>query len=220
MVLLQRKREGAIADAVAPGNRDLGLFLPYTPIHHLLFHNSALSALVMTSANLSEEPIAIDNGEALARLSNIADCFLVHNRDILLRCDDSVARVVNGKARQLRRSRGYVPTPVFLSEEQPPVLAVGGELKNTICLTKGRHAFLGQHIGDLENLESHRFFEEAVEHLQRILEIEPRAIAYDLHPDYFSTRWALTQKALPTIGVQHHHGHIASCMAENGLDGK
>ncbi len=122
--------------------------------------------------------------------------------------------------RQLRRSRGFVPVPVFLREDVPSVLAVGGELKNTICLTKGRHAFLSQHIGDLENAESYTFFEEAIEHLQRILEITPRAIAYDLHPNYFSTRWALAQSGLPQIGVQHHHAHIASCMAENHLEGR
>ena len=174
----------------------------------------------MTSANLSEEPICIANDEAVRRLHRLADCFLVHNRDILLRCDDSVIRVSGGRSRQLRRSRGFVPVPVFLREDVPSVLAVGGELKNTICLTKGRHAFLSQHIGDLENAESYSFFEEAIEHLQRILEIKPLAIAYDLHPNYFSTRWALAQSGLPQIGVQHHHAHIASCMAENHLEGR
>ena len=174
----------------------------------------------MTSANLSEEPICIANDEAVRRLQRLADCFLVHNRDILLRCDDSVMRVSGGRPRQLRRSRGFVPVPVFLRDDVPSVLAVGGELKNTICLTKGRHAFLSQHIGDLENMESYSFFKEAIEHLQRILEITPVAIAYDLHPNYFSTRWALAQPELPQIGVQHHHAHIASCMAENHLEGR
>jgi hydrogenase maturation protein HypF len=174
----------------------------------------------MTSANLSEEPIAIDNQEALNRLPGLADYFLVHNRDILLRCDDSVMRVVAGKPRQMRRSRGFVPMPVFLREALPPILAVGGELKNTICLTKGKHAFLSQHVGDLENLESYKFFQEASGHLAKILEIRPEIVAYDLHPDYFSTHWALKQSGVRLIGVQHHHAHIASCMAENHLEGQ
>jgi len=174
----------------------------------------------MTSGNLSEEPIAIDNREAVTRLRSLADSFLVHNRDILLRCDDSVVRVTGGVTRQLRRSRGFVPVPVFLKEEIPSVLAVGGELKNTICLTKGKHAFLSQHVGDLENVESYNFFHEAIEHLQRILEIRPEIVAYDLHPDYFSTRWALEQTGAKLVGVQHHHAHIASCMAENHLEGR
>jgi hydrogenase maturation protein HypF len=150
----------------------------------------------------------------------LADCFLVHNRDILRRSDDSVVRPVDGRVRQWRRSRGYVPMPVFLHQELPPILAGGGELKNTVCLTRGRHAFLSQHIGDLENLESYRFFEEALRHLERILDIEPRIIAHDLHPDYFSTRWAVAQTGVELIGVQHHHAHIASCMAENHLEGQ
>jgi len=220
IVILPRRPDCTVPEAVAPGHRDLGLFLPYTPLHHLLFAAGGFTALVMTSANLSEEPIAIVNEEAAWRLQGIADWFLVHNREILLRCDDSVMRVSAGRSRQLRRSRGYVPAPILLAEELPRVLAVGGELKNTICLTDGRHAFLSQHIGDLENLESHRFFEEAVEHLRRVLEIEPRTIAHDLHPDYFSTRWALEQDGMCKVGVQHHHAHVASCMAENGLTGK
>jgi len=220
IVLLLKKQPSPIAEAVAPDIRELGVFLPYTPLHHLLFAAGEFRALVMTSGNLSEEPIAIDNREAVARLPGLADFFLVHNRDILRRADDSVVRASGGRVRQLRRSRGYVPVPVFLNEEPPPVLAVGGELKNTICLTKGRHAFLSQHIGDLENLESHRFFAEAIEHLERVLQIEPQVIAYDLHPDYFSTRWALAQKGIERVGVQHHHAHIASCMAENHLEGK
>lgn len=220
IVVLPKKYPNPIAEAVAPFNRTLGVFLPYTPLHYLLFDTGRSLALVMTSGNLSEEPIAIKNQEALARLRELADFFLVHNRDILLRSDDSVVRPSGGRVRQWRRSRGYVPVPVFLSQELPPILAVGGELKNTICLTKGRHAFLSQHIGDLENLESYRFFEEGVAHLERILEIEPQLLAYDLHPDYFSTRWALAQSGVAQIGVQHHHAHIASCMAENHLEGR
>ena len=220
IVLLRKKQGGPMADAVAPGNRDLGIFLPYAPLHHLLFRAGSFRALVMTSANLSDEPIAIENQEALERLQRLADYLLVHDRDILWRCDDSVVRSVAGKVRQLRRSRGYVPVPVFLQDDLPPILAVGGELKNTICLTNGRQAFLSQHIGDLENLESYRFFEDVIAHLQAILEIDPRVIAYDLHPDYFSTKWALARQGVKLAGVQHHHAHIASCMAENHVEGR
>ncbi len=220
IVLLPKLASTNIAERVAPRNRDLGVFLPYTPLHHLLFSEGGFTSLVMTSANRSEEPIAIDNREALERLAGLADLFLVHDRAILLRCDDSVVRIVGNQPRQLRRSRGYVPVPIFLKDEVPSVLAVGGELKNTICLTQGKHAFLSQHVGDLENLESFRFFEEAIEHLERILEIQPRIIACDLHPGYFSTKWAVAQKNAQLVGVQHHHAHIASCMAENHLNGQ
>lgn len=219
IVLLQEKFPSPIAEQVAPFNRHLGVFLPYTPLHYLLLAEG-FSALVMTSGNLSEEPIAIGNEEALSRLHSLADYFLVHNRDILLRCDDSVVRVDRGATRQLRRSRGFVPVPIFLKDEQPSVLAVGGELKNTICLTKRKNAFLSQHVGDLENVESYGFFREAIEHLERILEIRPKILAYDLHPDYFSTKWALQQSGVKLCGVQHHHAHVASCMAENHLDGR
>jgi hydrogenase maturation protein HypF len=215
-----KKTPSMLPDEVAPFNRYLGIFLPYTPLHYLLLAEGEFKALVMTSGNLSEEPIAIDNREAVNRLNGLADYFLVHNRDILLRCDDSVVRVAGGITRQLRRSRGFVPVPVFLKDDQPSVLAVGGELKNTICLTKGKHAFLSQHVGDLENEESYSFFHEAIEHLERILEIRPEIIAYDLHPDYFSTKWALQQSGAKSVGVQHHHAHIASCMAENHLEGR
>jgi hydrogenase maturation protein HypF len=220
IVLLPCKQGSAIAEEVAPGNRYLGVFLPYTPLHHLLFAEAKYEALVMTSGNLSEEPIAIDNREAASRLAGIADAFLVHNRDILRRCDDSVARVSAGRRQLLRRSRGFVPVPVALDQESPAVLAVGGELKNTICIVRGAEAFLSQHVGDLENLESCAFFEEAAGHLQRILEVRPGIVAYDLHPDYFSTRWALAQTGVKLIGIQHHHAHIASCMAENHLQGR
>jgi hydrogenase maturation protein HypF len=241
IVLLRKKRADVVPDAVAPFNRDLGILLPYTPLHHLLFAEGQFKALVMTSGNLSEEPIAIDNDEARTRLSSIADHFLMHNREILLRCDDSVVRVVTNSSQpsdkafsrrdreagagtaprlqQLRRSRGFVPLPVFLNASVPPILAVGGELKSTICLTKDNHAFLSQHIGDLETLESYKFFEEAINHFQTILEVNREIIAYDLHPDYFSTKWALEQTGVKQVGVQHHHAHIASCMAENRVDG-
>ncbi|HEY7616099.1 MAG TPA: carbamoyltransferase HypF, partial [Terriglobales bacterium] len=202
IVLLARKACCGISEQVAPLNRYLGIFLPYTPLHYLLFHEGGFPVLVMTSGNLAEEPIAIDNREAVARLHGLADFFVVHNRDILLRCDDSVVRVVGGRTQQLRRSRGFVPVPAFLKNEQPAVLAVGGELKSTICLTKGKHAFLSQHIGDLENAEAYCFFGEAVAHLQNILETKPEVVAYDLHPDYFSTKWALQQKNVRLVGVQ------------------
>lgn len=220
IVLLPRKPDAGLADSIAPRNCYLGVFLPYTPLHHLLFASGKFDALVMTSANLSEEPIAIDNQEAVRRLYNIADAYLVHDRDILRRCDDSVIRLNAGHTQMLRRSRGFVPVPVPLEHESQPILAVGGELKNTVCVVRGGEAFLSQHIGDLENLESYNFFAEAVEHLQRILEVHPQIAAYDLHPDYFSTKWALALEGKQLIGVQHHHAHIASCMAENHLDGK
>lgn len=220
IVLLPWRKPSLICELVAPNNRYVGIFLPYTPLQHLLFADGRLRALVMTSANISEEPIVVENDEAVRRLDGLADYLLIHNRDILLRCDDSVTRASGGKLRHLRRSRGFVPVPIFLNEDLPPVLAVGGELKNTICLTKGKHAFLSQHIGDLQNLESHRFFEQAILHLQRVLQLKPEVIAYDLHPDYFSTKWALAQSGVKAVGVQHHHAHIASCMAENQLHGR
>jgi hydrogenase maturation protein HypF len=220
IVLLPARPEAGLASGIAPLNRFLGVFLPYTPLHHLLFLSGKFDALVMTSANLSEEPIAIDNQEAVQRLRGISDAYLVHNRDILRRCDDSVVRVAAGRPQILRRARGFVPVPIPLERDSQPILAVGGELKNTICVVRGSEAFLSQHIGDLENLESYGFFGEAVEHLRRILEVRTRIIAYDLHPDYFSTKWARGQGGAKLVGVQHHHAHIASCMAENHLDGK
>jgi hydrogenase maturation protein HypF len=219
IVLLARKKDAPIAGAVAPDQSDLGIFLPYAPLHHLLFAAGKFAALVMTSGNRSEEPIAIDNREALERLNGIADLFLMHNREILVRLDDSVVRRSSGRARQIRRSRGYVPAPVRLAEEVPQILAVGGEMKNTICLTRGNLAFLSQHIGDLQNIENFHCFCEAAAYLSKILEIEPEVIAYDLHPDYLSTQWALEQKGVCLAGVQHHHAHIAACMAENQIDG-
>ncbi|HWY08410.1 MAG TPA: carbamoyltransferase HypF [Candidatus Acidoferrales bacterium] len=220
IVLLPRRAELTFVPGVAPGNRYLGAFLPYTPLHQLLFQSGKFEALVMASGNLSEEPIAIDNEEAVRRLNGIADAFLVHDREIVRRCDDSVVRVTGGQPQKLRRSRGFVPVPVQLEKEMQPVLAVGGELKNTVCVVRGSEAFLSQHVGDLENLESYHFFEEAVQHLQRILETEPKVIAHDLHPDYFSTKWAQERTGVELVGVQHHHAHVASCMAENHLDGK
>ena len=219
-ILLLEKRAGhSLAASVAPRNRYFGVMLPYTPLHHLLLEGH-FTALVMTSANLSEEPIAIDNHEAVERLTGIADAFLVHNRDIYLRCDDSIVRKTAGVTRFIRRARGYVPTPVFLNHTPPPVLACGAALKNTVCLTKEDRAFVSQHIGDLENLATYAAFRDTIAHLQRILAITPQAIACDLHPDYLSTRYATEQSDLPVIQVQHHHAHIVSAMAENHLDGR
>jgi hydrogenase maturation protein HypF len=198
--------------------------LPYTPLHYRLFHPlnegpPPLAALVMTSGNRSSEPIAIGNEEALQRLSAIADAFLLHNRDIYLRSDDAIVRHTAGAVRSLRRSRGYAPAPVILKNKVPPILACGAELKNTVCLTKGDKAFLSQHIGDMENLPAYDFFTQTVEHLQRILDIRPIAVAHDLHPDYLSTRYAMERADLPKIPVQHHHAHIVACMAEHRIDG-
>lgn len=206
-----------IAPSVAPGNRYLGAFLPYTPLHFLLFEGAPYRALVMTSGNQSDEPIVMTNEDARLRLDGIADFFLFHDRDIFMRCDDSVIRVLGGEPRPMRRARGYVPVPVFMKEEGPSVLGTGAELKNTICLTRGREAFLSQHIGDLENLETLGSFEHAIRHLERILEIRPELIVHDMHPDYLGTQWARRRGDLPKLAVQHHHAHIASVMAERGL---
>lgn len=219
IVIVPKRLRSLIAPEVAPRNRYFGVMLPYTPLHHLLLSHPFL-ALVMTSGNISEEPIAIDNHEALERLGNIADYFLLHNRDILLRSDDSVLRIAEGRPRQIRRSRGYVPVPIFLRKPVPQVLALGGELKGTICLTKENRAFVGQHIGDLENLETLQFLEQTVDHLRRILEVSPRLLVHDLHPDYLTTQVAEAQDELPTLAVQHHHAHVVSCMAEHGLKDK
>ena len=205
---------------IAPGNRTLGVMLPYTPLHHLLFPDAPYPALVMTSGNLSEEPIVVGNVEAQQRLAGVADWFLTHNRAIYMRADDSVVRTFEGRERLLRRSRGYVPQPLDLGRDVPELLAVGGELKNAFCLTKGRHAILSQHIGDLENYETLVFFEETLANLKKLFRVAPRAVACDLHPGYLSTRYALSLTRLPQVGVQHHHAHIASCMAENHLEGE
>ena len=218
IVLLPKLTPGPLAEAVAPRNPFVGAMLPYTPLHHLLLRQGFV-ALVMTSGNRSEEPIAIDNDDAFERLAGIADCFLAHDRDIYLRADDSVVRRSAGKTRFLRRSRGYVPVPVFLKDELPPILACGAELKSTVCVTRGNQAFVSQHIGDLENLATYESFQKTIAHLQRILDVRPEIIACDLHPDYLSTRWAEEQTGTPKARVQHHHAHIVSCMAEHRIDG-
>ncbi len=219
IVLLRKRRSHPIAPAVSPRNTWFGVMLPYTPLHALLLAHG-FKALVMTSGNLSEEPIAIANADARARLAPIADAVLRHDREILLRCDDSIVRKTDGVTRFLRRSRGYVPVPVFLRREHPPVLACGGELKNTVCLLKADRAFVSQHIGDLENLATYEFFQATIDHLQRILDIAPKVLACDLHPDYLSTRYAQERGELPLVRVQHHHAHIVSTMAENHLEGR
>ena len=219
IVILSRRSDSPVSQALAPGNHTLGVMLPYTPLHHLLFGDSC-SALVMTSGNLSEEPIVIGNREAAQRLGSIADAFLFHNRDIHTRVDDSVARVFAGRERVLRRSRGYAPHPITLSFPAAEILACGAELKSTFCLTKDDHAFLSQHIGDLENYETLVFYRETLERMQQLFRIVPRAAAYDLHPQYLSTKLALEMTDVQQIGVQHHHAHIASCMAENGITSK
>jgi hydrogenase maturation protein HypF len=218
IVILRKKEPNNISEEVSPRNRFFGVMLAYTPLHYLLLRKAG-APMVMTSGNISEEPIAIDNDEAFARLSGIADYFLAHNRDIYLRSDDSIVRNMAGETRFFRRSRGYVPMPVFINKKKVQVLACGAELKNTVCLTKDNKAFLSQHIGDLENLPTYDFFKMTIEHLKRINEIKPEVIACDLHPNYFSTRYALEQKELPVIQVQHHHAHIAACMAENQKKG-
>jgi hydrogenase maturation protein HypF len=192
--------------------------LPYSPLHHLLLRGP-LPSLVMTSGNVSDEPIAYQNEDALRRLNHIADYFLLHNRGIHMRCDDSVTRVFEGKPYIIRRSRGYVPFPVKLPFPVESVLACGAELKNTFCLTRGPYAFMGHHIGDLENLETLLSFEKGIDHFKNLFSIEPKIIAYDLHPDYLSTKYALSHPDIPKIGVQHHHAHIVSAMVDNSIDG-
>ena len=242
IVLLNRRPESTVAAEVAPRQDTLGVMLPYTPLHYLLLTDdrSLITALVMTSGNLSEEPIATDNDEARQRLASLADAFLMHNRDIRTRCDDSVVRVLSDQLSvtsdqsritdhwsliiyPLRRSRGYAPDPIQLPFDAPALLATGPELKNTFCLTRERYAFLSHHIGDMQNYETLRSFEDGVAHFERLFRIKPEAIAYDLHPDYLSTRYALQRadrENLPTFAVQHHHAHVAACMAEHGLTGE
>jgi hydrogenase maturation protein HypF len=209
-------RRGAVARSVAPGLRELGVMLPYSPLHHLLLER--LPLLVMTSGNLSEEPIAKDDADAEQRLASIADAILLHDREIHTRADDSVVRVVGRAAQPMRRARGMVPAPIPLGVAGPSVLAVGAELKSTVCVTRGVDAFVSQHIGDLENVETFTFFEETIGKLERLLGVRPRFVAHDLHPDYRSTRWAVAS-GLPRIAVQHHHAHVAACLAEHGRTG-
>jgi hydrogenase maturation protein HypF len=215
IVLLERLSDAPVAASVAPNNRYLGVMLPYTPLHHLLLHDVE-RPLVMTSGNVSDEPIAFVDDDAQRRLGPIADAFLSHNRAIHMRCDDSVVRVVGGHEYPIRRSRGYAPEPLLVAPPfARPILAAGPELKHTFCIGKGRRAILSHHIGDLETWEAMSAFLEAVEHFQRTFDISPEVIAHDLHPDYLSTKWARETGGVNTMGVQHHHAHIASCLADN-----
>ncbi len=217
IVLLKKNMVEELSSSVAPGNDRLGVMLPYTPLHTLLFDENS-DVLVMTSANFSEEPIVNENDEALLRLKGIADAFLMHNRPVYLKCDDSVTIHLSGALRQIRRSRGYVPAPVHLREDGPVVLGTGGELKNTVALLKGTHALISQHIGDMKNFESYRHFQHVLAHLQHLFQATPELLVHDLHPGYMTTQWALMQN-LPVLGVQHHHAHLASCLAENMAEG-
>jgi hydrogenase maturation protein HypF len=222
-IVLARRLPGApVADAVAPGNRQLGIMLPYTPLHHLLLA-AVGRPMVLTSGNTSDEPIAYRDSDALTRLGGIADAFCGHDRPIHIRTDDSVVRAVRGREMLLRRSRGYAPEPLAVRSAFPrPVLACGAELKSTFCLAKENHAFVSQHIGDLENVETLRSFTEGIEHFRRLFDIDPQVIAHDLHPEYLSTKYALElsdDAGLDLVGVQHHHAHIASCLADNGEEG-
>ncbi|MDH7485852.1 MAG: carbamoyltransferase HypF [Anaerolineae bacterium] len=232
IVLLPWKPESSVSRLVAPRNNYLGVMLPYTPLHHVLLREAG-RPLVMTSGNLSEEPIARDNDEALRRLGHLADVFLMHNRDIYARYDDSVwfvPRIGDGEGsfrnphsairipQPIRRSRGYAPFPIKLPFKMRQILACGAELKNTFCLTREEYAFLSQHIGDLENLETLEHFESTIELYKRLFRIKPQIVAYDMHPDYLSTKYARSAIRNPqsAIAVQHHHAHIASCLADNG----
>ena len=221
IVLLRWKQSSSnITPAVAPNLKYLGVMLPYTPLHHILLTETGVP-LVMTSGNISEEPIAKDNDEAVARLRGIADYFLLHNRDIYARYDDSVY-IVEGAPQAVRRARGYAPYPIFLPFKSKQILACGAELKNTFCLTKDEHAFLSQHIGDMENEETLDHFENTIELYKKLFRVEPEIVAYDMHPEYLATKYALQiglEQGLRPVPVQHHHAHIVSCLVENRLEG-
>ncbi|MFN8492996.1 MAG: carbamoyltransferase HypF [Caldilineaceae bacterium] len=232
IVLLRKRSDCDLSNFVAPGNQFIGVMLPYTPLHYLLLQRSGeegnaskskhqkAKILVMTSGNLSDEPIVKDNAEAIEKLAPLADAFLLHDRPIHVRCDDSVIRVLDRHEYPIRRSRGYAPFPVKLPFTVQPILAVGGELKSTFCLCNGEHAFMSQHIGDMGNLETVQAFEEAVEHFQRIFRVQPTLFVGDRHPGYLSAQWAQQRaKHAHYVQVQHHHAHIAAVMAEHGLDG-
>ncbi len=219
-IMLLKRRDGCrIAPSVAPGQRELGLMLPYTPLHHLLARGFG-SPMVMTSGNRSDQPTLADDDEAREELSGVADLFLTHDRPIEIRCDDSVTRITRGVEVPLRRSRGFAPQPLTLPfEAKRPILATGGDLKACFGLVQGRHAFLSHHIGDLAELSTYRDFGKAVAHYQRLFGIEPEIVAHDMHPGYHSTDFAESLDGVGRIAVQHHHAHIAACMADNGVAG-
>lgn len=223
IVLLRKRRGIDVADKVAPRNSCLGVMLPYTPLHHVLLHDLNGVPLVLTSGNCSDEPIAYEDADALTRLTGIADMFLIHDRPIHIRCDDSVTRVSGRDELPVRRSRGYAPRPITLPHELPrPTLALGGQLKSVFALGRGEHAFLSHHLGDLDHYEAYRAFAQAVDHYQRLWGIDAELLVHDLHPDYASTRFAqerAASKRIQSLAVQHHHAHLASCMAEHGLEG-
>lgn len=217
IVLLKGKKQ--LAEEVSVGFQTIGSMLPYMPIHYLLFEKLSTPAIVLTSGNISDEPILIDNQLAKKELSGITDKFLDYNREIYNRTDDSVLMVVNDKQRLVRRSRGYVPNPVNVSMNVNGILATGAELVNTFCMGKSKQAIISQHIGDLKNIETLEFFTESIERFKKMFRVEPELIACDMHPDYLSTKWAKSQN-LPLVLIQHHHAHVASCMAEYDLDEK
>ena len=222
IVLLSKKNirqddiKGLALD-IAPFNNCLGIMLPYTPLHYLLLEKGP-DVLVMTSGNRSGEPLSIDNEDALDAFSHIADYFLLHDRDIYFGADDSIARIQAGKTRFIRRSRGYAPLPVTLNKKMSKILGCGAGLKNTICLTRDNDVFLGHHIGDMDNVKVYDFYQNSIDHLKQILDIQPEIIAHDMHPGYMSTDYAKAQNNVKKVAVQHHHAHAVACMAENDLD--
>jgi hydrogenase maturation protein HypF len=221
IVLLEWNGSSTICRETGPGLKYLGVMLPYTPLHHLILRETGLP-LVMTSGNVSEEPIAGQNSEALRRLGDIADYFILHDRDIHSTYDDSVAMLFSREPMLIRRARGYAPFPIRLTFRAPQILACGAEEKNTFCLTRDNHAFVSQHIGDMENIETMEHYERTAELYKQLFRINPGIIAYDMHPEYLPTRYALEQAekhGLQTVAVQHHHAHIASCLADNGKEG-
>jgi hydrogenase maturation protein HypF len=217
--IARRRSSAALAAAIAPRNPLVGIMVANSPLHDLVLEAAGVP-LVMTSGNLSEEPIVIDNNEALIRLRGVADLFVLHDREIVTRCDDSVARVVAGRPVVLRRARGYVPRPIAIPRAfDAPLLACGAQLKNTFCIGRGNEAILGPHIGDLDSAAVYRDYRSSIDRLSQFLDVTPEIVAHDLHPDYLSTRYAVERGAPITIGVQHHHAHVASVMAEHGLEG-
>jgi hydrogenase maturation protein HypF len=218
IVIARRRADAAVAPSAAPGSADLGVMLPYSPLHHLLLADTG-ATLVMTSGNVSDEPIAYDDADALGRLRTIADLFVAHDRPIHVRTDDSVVRSTARGPLLLRRSRGYVPGSLALPLEAPPLLACGAELKSTLCVARGRSAWVSHHIGDLRNWETLRSFRAAAEHFERLFEVRPELVAHDLHPDYLSTAYALGRERVGRVAVQHHHAHLAACLAEHGETG-
>lgn len=219
IVLLTKKNTPLLSELVAPHMSRLGIMLAYAPLHYLLLEKG-FTALVMTSANRSDEPICTGNREAVERLQGIADFFLVHNRDILVRCDDSIALIAAGKPRLMRRARGFAPRPVILAKQYPSVLALGPQVKSTVCIIKSHEAFLSPHIGDMETPQARDFFHDSIRLMQKITDCAPAIVACDLHPGYYATTVAAGVQHMRVEKVQHHHAHIASCMAENGITGK